>query len=160
MMDSSPAHWTHFRDIPLEVLRNFVLTRAEVTSIRQVADEMQIARATLHGFVSSDTRTPHPRIRRVIALWYLDWLQTAPDMDLVRPYAAALDVLTEGMPERQRERAVEIVLDGLESGFGSDGEPPPRWVEVLRFVTRRSRTAPNRKTANGSDPELSQPTAP
>ncbi|HEX6369793.1 MAG TPA: hypothetical protein VF006_12815 [Longimicrobium sp.] len=102
---------------------------------------MRIALTTLHSFVSSET-TPHPRIRRVIALWYLDWQQTAPDMDLVRPYAAALDMLTEGMPERQREGALEIVLDGLELGFGGDGESPPRWVEALRFVTRRSRIAP------------------
>ena len=136
-----PAHWTNFRDIPLEVLRDFVRTRSEATSIRQVADEMRVARSTLHSFVTSET-TPHPRIRRVIALWYLDWLQTVPDMDLVRPYAAALDVLTEGMSERQREKAVEIVLDGLELGFGSDGESPPRWVGVLRFVARRSRIAP------------------
>lgn len=142
MTNPVPAHWTNFRDIPLEVLRDFVRTRAEATSIRQVADEMRVSRSTLHSFVSSETRAPHPRIRRVIALWYLDWLQTAPDMDLVRPYAEALDLLTEGMPKLQREGAVEIVLDGLERGFSGDGESPPRWVEVLRFVTRRSRIAP------------------
>lgn len=60
---------------------------------------------------------------------------------MVRPYAAALDVLTEGMPERQREGAVEIVLDGLELGFGCDGESLPRWVEALRVVTRRRMAA-------------------
>lgn len=137
MTNPGPAHWTHFRDIPLEVLRDFVRTRAEATSIRKVADEMRIGRTTLHSFVSAET-TPHPRIRRIIALWYLDWQQAAPDMDLVRPYAAALDVLTEGMPERQRPGAVEIILDGLELGFVSDGASPPRWVEVLRFVARRN----------------------
>jgi hypothetical protein len=141
MMNPGPAHWTNFRDIPLEVLREFVRTQAEETSIRQVAADFGLGRTTLHSFINAET-TPHPRIRRKIALCYLDWLQTAPDLDLVRPYAAALDVLTEGMPERQREGAVEIVLDGLELGFGSDGDSPPRWVEVLRFVTRRSRIAP------------------
>jgi hypothetical protein len=142
MTNPGPAHWTHFRNIPLEVLREFVRTQSEETSIRQVAADIGLGRTTLHSFINAET-TPHPRIRRKIALWYLDWLQSAPDMDLVRPYAAALDVLTEGMPERQREGAVEIVLDGLELGFCSDGDSPPRWVEVLRFATRRSsRIAP------------------
>lgn len=95
MTDSRPAQWTNFRDIPLEVLRDFVCTRAEDSSIRQVAVEMGLGRTTLHSFMYAET-TPHPRIRRKIALCYLEWLQTAPDMDLVRPYAAALDVLIEG----------------------------------------------------------------
>ncbi|WP_420129175.1 hypothetical protein [Longimicrobium sp.] len=137
MTDSGPAQWTHFRDIPLEVLRDFVRTRAEDTSIRQVAIDMGLGRTTLHSFIGAQT-SPHPRVRRKIALSYLNWLQAAPDMDLVRPYAAALGVLTEGMPERQREGAVEIVLDGLELGFCGDGESPPRWLEALRVVTRRS----------------------
>lgn len=140
MTNSGPPQWTNFRDIPLQVLRDFVRTRAEATSLRQVAAEMGLGRTTLHSFVNDETK-PHPRVRRIIALWYLDWLQMAPDMDLVRPYAAALDVLIQGMPERQRRGAVEIVLDGLESGFASDGESPPRWVEVLRVVARR-RMAP------------------
>jgi hypothetical protein len=139
MTDSRPAQWTNFRDIPLEVLRDFVCTRAEDSSIRQVAAEMGLGRTTLHSFMYAET-TPHPRVRRKIALCYLDWLQTAPDIDLVRPYAAALDVLINGLPERQRAAAVEIVLDGLQLGSVSDGESPPRWVELLRVLTRR-RTA-------------------
>jgi hypothetical protein len=46
------------------------------------------------------------------------------------------------LPERQREGAVEIVLDGLELGYVSDGESPPRWVELLRVLTRRRTAAP------------------
>jgi hypothetical protein len=141
MTDSRPAQWTNFRDIPLEVLRDFVRTRAEDTSIRQIADEIEVGRTTLHSFINAET-TPHPRIRRKIALWYLDWLQTAPDMDVVRPYAAALDVLTGGMPERQRDGAVEIVLDGVELGYVGDGASLPRWVEVLRVLTRRRTASP------------------
>jgi hypothetical protein len=133
--------WADFRAIPVEVLRDFVRSRAEITSIRQVAAETGLGRTTLHSFVNGET-TPHPRVRRVIALWYLDWLETAPDLDVVRPYASALEVLISGMPETQRDGTLAVVLDGLESGYTGGGEPPPRWVELLRFVTRRGIVAP------------------
>ena len=63
---------------------------------------MRVAHGTLHAIVSANT-TPHPCIRRAIALWYLDWSETVADIGLVRPYAAALDVLIAGLPEGQRE---------------------------------------------------------
>ena len=136
MTNPGPAHWTNFRDIPHEVLRDFVRTRAEATSIRQVAVEMGVGRTTLHSFINAET-TPHPRIRRLIALSLLDWHENAPDMDVVRPYAVALEVLIRGVPEPRREATITTVLDGLESGYTGDGTSPPRWVEVLRIVARR-----------------------
>lgn len=132
----SPDQWTDFRAIPLEVLRDFVRSRTEATSIRQVAVEIGIGRTTLHSFINADT-TPHPRVRRVIALWYLDWFNTAPDVDVVRPYKAALDVLVKQVPEGQREGTIAIILDGLESGYLGGSAAPPRWVVLLRFVTGR-----------------------
>lgn len=135
-----PALWTDHRTIPVEVLRDFVRSRMEMTSVRQIAAEMKLGRTTLHSFITAGTN-PHPRVRRVIALWYLDWLETAPDLDVVRPYAAALEVLVNEVPEGQREGTAAIVLDGLKSAFMGAGERPPRWVELLRFATRR-RIAP------------------
>jgi hypothetical protein len=132
-----PSRYIDFRSVPLEVLRDFVRTRAEATSIRQVAAEMRLGRTTLHSFINEET-TPHPRIRRIIALWYLDWVDTAPDFDLVRPYASALEMLVRGLPEQQREGTVAIVLGGLESGYIGGGESPPHWLEVLQFVARRT----------------------
>jgi hypothetical protein len=129
--------WTDFRDVPLEVLRDFARTWAEDTFIRQVAAEIGMGRTTLHSFINGET-TPHPRIRRRIALCYLAWLQTPPpDMDLVRPFVAALDVLIAGLPEHRREATITILLEGLESGYAGDDAPPPRWLEALRAVIQR-----------------------
>lgn len=116
MTDPGAAHWTNFRDIPLDVLRDFVRTRAEATSIRQIADELGIGGTTLHSFINSESTTPHPRIRRKspCALW--TGCTRRQIWRWFGPYAAALDVLVGGMPERQRGGAVEIVLDGLEWG--------------------------------------------
>lgn len=124
------------RTVPLEVLRDFARARGEATSIANVAEELGLGRSTLYGFIS-EGRTPHPRARRVIALWYLDWIETAPDFDLVRPYVSALDVLTRELPEEQREAVVNVVLGGLEAGYVGGGESPPRWLATLQFAARR-----------------------
>lgn len=136
MARPNPFNESDHRRVPLEVLRDFARTRAEAASIQKVADEMGIGRSTLHTFISRGT-TPLPRVRRILALWYLDWVVTAPDYDLARPYASALEVLLEDVPEGQREGTFTVLLDGLEAGYAGGGEPPPRWVQTLRFIARR-----------------------
>ncbi|WP_420129176.1 hypothetical protein [Longimicrobium sp.] len=136
MTRANPFGWTDHRDVPLEVLRDFALTRVEAGSIKRVAAEMGIGHATLHMFVSRGS-TPQPRVRRILALWYLDWVTNAPDYDLARPYASALQVLTDDMPEGQRDETLTVLLDGLAAGYVRGGESPPAWVEVLRTVAHR-----------------------
>lgn len=126
------------RTVPLEVLREFARSQAELTSLRVVAEDAGIGRSTLHKFINAGTM-PHPRIRRLLGLWYLRRLDGFDEVELVRPYTAALDVLMGDMPEVSRERVVMDVLDGVDRGYSSAGEQPPRWIQVLR--TRVARTA-------------------
>jgi len=119
-------------------VRDFARSQAELTSLRVVAEDAGVGRSTLHKFINAGTM-PHPRIRRLLGLWYLRRLEGVDEVELVRPYTAALDILMGDMPERSRERVVVDVLDGLSRGFSTAGEEPPRWIQVLR--TRMARTA-------------------
>lgn len=117
------------RSIPLEVLRDFVRTQAELTSIRAVAIEVGAGRTTLHSFLNEET-TPHPRIRRLLAVWYLAKLDEAPDIDVIRPYAAALSILVSSLPEDERGVATVLLVESLGAIYAGR-EEQPRWMELL-----------------------------
>lgn len=126
------------RIVPPEVLREFTRSQAELTSLRVVAEDAGVNRSTLHRLITADT-VPHPRVRRLLGLWYLRRLEGVDEVELVRPYTAALDVLMGDVPESSRERVVMDVLDGVGRGYSTAGEEPPRWIHVLR--TRVARMA-------------------
>lgn len=126
------------RAVPLEVLRDFVRSQAELTSIRHVVEDAGVGRSTLHQFISSGT-TPHPRIRRLLGLWYLRRLAGLDEVDLLRPYFAALDVLLGGAVELVREGITLDLLRAVETRFGEAGQDPPHWVGVMRSRVTRVR---------------------
>lgn len=120
-----------YRTIPVDVLRDFARTQTEVTSIRQVADDVGVGRSTLHKFILGRT-SPQPRVRRLLALWYVKRVDAALDVDVARPYAGALDTLLAGLPEAQRPGTAGKLLADLEGGWAEAGAPRPRWLELLR----------------------------
>jgi hypothetical protein len=126
------------RTVPVEVLREFARSQAELSSIRLVAEDAGVGRSTLHKFITAGTM-PHPRVRRLLALWYLRRLEGVDEMELVRPYVSALETLVGDVPEPSRGRVTTDVLDSVDRGYSASGEETPRWVHALR--TRLSRTA-------------------
>lgn len=122
------------RAVPLEVLRDFVRSQAELSSIRQVAAEVGLGRTTLHSFINEETN-PHPRVRRLLGLWYLQKLEQAPDIDIARPYVAALEILLSEVPE-DRRRAAQQNLVELLTETHSEAGAEPRWLELLRTQPR------------------------
>lgn len=127
-----------YRSVPVEVLREFARTQAELSSIRTISEDAGIGRSTLHKFITAGT-TPHPRVRRLLALWYLRRMSGLDELELVRPYVAALDVLFGDVADPARVRATRSVLDSVERAYAEVGEESPRWIEVLR--TRLARMA-------------------
>lgn len=123
-----------YRLIPVLVLRDFALTQSHITSIRQTADEVGIGRSTFHKFILGRT-APQPRVRRLLALWYLKKRAEAHDVDVARPYAAAIDVLLAEMAPEQRQQAEAKVLAALEAGFSLGPVPRPRWLVLLSVST-------------------------
>lgn len=126
-----------YRDIPLEVLRDFALTRSEMTSIRRAAEEAGVSHSAFHQFVRADTKRPHPRIRRLIGLWYLARGSEVPDVDAVRPYRAALSVLLSELPDADRRQAESEVVATLCGAYGRHDAPRPRWLELLAAHHKR-----------------------
>lgn len=122
------------RAVPLDVLRDFVRSQAELSSIRQVAAEVGLGRTTLHSFINGETN-PHPRVRRLLALWYLQKLEQAPDMDVARPYVSAMDILLSDVPEDKRREARQSLLELLSQTHEAAGAEP-RWLELLRTQPR------------------------
>jgi hypothetical protein len=86
------------RAIPLETLRAFILAESERSSLRDVAEKSGTGRTTLHNFVYCST-TPHPRIRRLLALYYMREAGPAAD-------AHACETLLSALPADRRADAV------------------------------------------------------
>lgn len=126
------------RAVPLEVLREFARDESERTSFRQVAAAIGLGRTTLQKFIGGET-TPHPRVRRQIALWYLAHHAPqgpAPAPDAWSGHRAALQLLVAGMPADERERAVAELLEAIEQVVAKSGLAVPHWVRELRAAER------------------------
>jgi hypothetical protein len=119
-----------YRTVPVEAIRRFAQDETELTSIRHVAAEVGLGRTTLHKFVAGETM-PHPRVRRLLALWYLRRHDQAAEDETVRPYATALGILLACVPDEVRMGAAEDVLNVLERHAVTGGERPP-WMDALR----------------------------
>jgi hypothetical protein len=118
------------RSIPLEVLRDFVRSQAELASFHACARESGVGRTTLHTFATRGTETPHARVRRLIAQWYLKKQTEAPDIDVVRPYVAALSLLFSSLAETERETGAALLVEAL-AGIYGPSEEYPRWLVLL-----------------------------
>lgn len=106
-----------WRAVPLDTLRAYVLTVSERSSLRAVAERSGIGRTTVLAFLNG-TR-PHPRIRRLLALWYLrETGGTQVDTD-------ACEVLLSALPADRRGQAVaelDAFVRELHRAYGGGAE--------------------------------------
>lgn len=118
----------HPRDVPIEDVRELARDRAEQSSLRHLAPEIGVGHSTLHNFLNG--AAPHPRVRRLLALWYLRETGAAGDeQETLTPYTSALEVLLGGVPAAARNRATGELLDVLDRGYGT---AKPSWLQALR----------------------------
>lgn len=106
------------RAIPLEAIRAFALAELDGSSSRAIAERSGVGRTTLRGFLF-DGRRPHPRIRRLLALWY--WKETGG----VGVGRYACEALLSEIPPGRREGAVRELEDfvrELHAKYRSDEE--------------------------------------
>jgi hypothetical protein len=126
-----------YRAIPLEVLRDFAQTQSELTSIRAASRESGISHSAFQQFIVAKT-TPHARIRRILALWYLAKQSEADDIDIIRPYVAALSVLLADIPEPEQDAARGEAVALLQCVYEGRTRVP-RWLELMLKVSGPSR---------------------
>lgn len=121
----------HPRDVPTDAVRDLAREHAERSSLRLLAPEIGVGHSTLHNFLGG--AAPHPRVRRLLGLWYLRVTGGSPEEFKLRPYVAALDLLLEDVHESARARArltlLECVSDHV---YGASGGESPDWLAVLR----------------------------
>jgi hypothetical protein len=119
------------RDVPLEAMRELARDHAERTSLRHLAPEIGLGHSTLHNFLNG--ATPHPRVRRLLGLWYLRMTSgEGGAAESVEAYASALEILLGDLPASSRERAADEVLDVVERGYQTAGRTRPGWLDALR----------------------------
>jgi hypothetical protein len=121
------------RDVPIDAVRELARDHAERTSLRQLAPEIGLGHSTLHNFLNG--AAPHPRVRRLLGLWYLRVTGGSAEDFSLRPYAGALDVLLSDVPQEARSGAASELLDALERGFAASGMQTPPWLSALRART-------------------------
>lgn len=126
--------WVDHRMIPVEVLREFAMHQAELTSIRLAAEDAGVGRSTLHKFIAQGSM-PHARIRRLLALWYIRRVEGLELAEYARPYVAAFENLFSGLPEPSIRR----VLDTIAEEFAAAERETPRWIAVIRTRLEESR---------------------
>ena len=117
--------------VPLEVLRESPRSMAEMSSLRLVAEDAGVSRSTVHNFITAGT-TPQPRCRRLLALWCLRRLKGVDELELIRPYVSALDVLLADVPAASLRNVTLTLLRGITEGFSAEDEEAPRWLDVVR----------------------------
>jgi hypothetical protein len=121
------------RRIEIEVLREFVRTQAELTSLRAIAEDAGVPRSTVHKFANENTM-PHPRIRRLLGLWYLRRAPAEEIAVVLHPWRAAVDKLLSDLAGPERRLAERELLYALEGIYDIRRERP-RWLELLAGVT-------------------------
>jgi hypothetical protein len=85
----------HPLDVPIGAVRDLAREHAERSSLCLLAPEIGLGHTTLHNFFSG--AAPHPRVRRLLGLWYLR--VTGSPEDKLRTYVAAVDVLLADVHE-------------------------------------------------------------
>ena len=113
-------------------LRQAVERWVERTSLRQAARETGMSPTGLRKVLSGSR--VHASTERKLLTWYLrhvaqqgDW--GALDADTA---AAALGLLTEGLPAAQRRAVIGGFLERIDRGYRESGLAVPGWVQALR----------------------------
>lgn len=119
------------KSVPLDVLREFTREEAERTSLRHVAARVGLGRTTVQKFVAGET-TPHPRVRRRLALWYLSEQAAASGGAAAEAYGAALDVLVGPLPPALRRATALALVDAVEQAYAAHGAPMPAGLAAAR----------------------------
>ena len=122
------------RDVPIDAVRDLAREHTERSSLRQFAPEIGLGHSTLHNFLNG--AAPHPRVRRLLGLWYLRVTGGEDPEEELRPYVAAMDVLLAGVHESARAHARGVLLECVSDHvYGASGGESPDWLAALRART-------------------------
>jgi cytochrome P450 len=119
MVDGGPpVSGTPSRDVHVARMRGAMRGAVGASSLRTVADEVEMSEAWVRRFLAG--ANPHPGTRQKLEAWYAR----------VRAERAneALAALVEDLPEGRRERVREDLLEVLRDAHRKLGTDPPGWL--------------------------------
>lgn len=120
------------QQVDVQVLRDFARDRSELQSLRAVAPTIPLTHTTLHNFLKG--AAPHPRVRRLITLWYLR--EHGVEGAAEEGPREALSILSGGLGGEEAARASQEILDVLERAYTAAGRRPPEWIGAIRAASR------------------------
>lgn len=123
--------------VAISRVRETVARWAEQTSLRQAARETGMSPTGLRK-VLDGTRL-HASTERKLVSWYMRHVAQQGGWGALdaETAAAALELLTAGIPPGQRRALVDAFLAMAENGYRDAGLPVPPWIEELRSEAER-----------------------
>jgi hypothetical protein len=117
--------------VSVDTLRYAAARAVERSSLRRVADDMEMAPSWLDGFIDGRTAVPRSQTLRKLREWFVrDSAALAQMSD--ETTGSALTILVEGlMAEAERRQAAEEVSEVLARFYARQGAVPD-WLRKLR----------------------------
>lgn len=116
--------------VSVDTLRYAAERAVERTSLRKVAEEMEMAPSWLDGFIDGRT-APRSKTLRKLREWFLrESARLAEVSD--ENAAAALSLLVEGlMTDADRRRTAAEIVEVISRSYARHG-PLPQWIQGLQ----------------------------
>ena len=117
--------------VSVDTLRYAAARAVERTSLRRVADAMDMAPSWLQSFVDGRTAVPRAQTLRKLREWFTREMASLAEVSEASA-AASLSLLVEGLlTEPDRAEARRALLDLLAARYARQGAVPD-WIETLR----------------------------
>ena len=115
----------------VDTLRYAAARAVERTSLRRVAEALDMAPSWLDGFIDGRTARPRSQTLKKLREWYVGEMATLSERS-DESAATAVALLVEGlMAEADRRAAAIELLEVLERAYARQGAVP-RWLQGLR----------------------------
>lgn len=112
--------------VSLSTLREAVRRAVAASSQRAVADAVGMSQRALRLFMNGETK-PHASTVRNLTLWYLR--ESAGAHLDAETAGAAIDLLVNAYPERERARVRADLVKVLREAHRAAGTQPPKWLK-------------------------------
>ena len=111
----------------VDQIRRAAAARVETTALREVAREVGITPMGLRYFINGGE--PRTKTRQKLETWYLSQVRAA-DLNAEEAVDVALEVLLSGVPEGQRQTAVERCRNFYADLYRELRLPAPGWLSA------------------------------
>jgi hypothetical protein len=118
------------RSLSVDVLREAVRSAVKASGQRQVARDIGMSATGLRAFLKGGE--PFEATRQKLTAWYVRTAQERGEHTSPATARAALGILLEGLPEKEREELEAEFLRALAAKWRALRRSPPEWLRDLK----------------------------